>query len=297
MRFLFGTLAATLILGGGLVAWGLPDTETRSRDLAALTGNVERGAYIARLSGCIACHTNQKQAGGVLAGGAPIETGFGTFRAPNITPHRTDGIGSWTLDDFSTALTEGKNPEGEYYYPAFPYAFYARLSDQDIVDLWAAVRSVPAVSGDSSEHDIAFPFSVREGIAVWRMMNFDPQPLEQVAGKSDIWHRGRYIARAAAHCGACHTPRDVFGGRKLDERFTGGEGPDGSKAPEIIGETLESRGWTREDLIYTLRTGVTPKGDVFGGAMREVVRDGTRYWSDSDLAALVEYLYDPESGK
>jgi mono/diheme cytochrome c family protein len=292
-RFWLGAGVAAL-LSGGAVLWLTEEPTVAARDLSGRTGEVNRGAYVARLSGCIACHTDSRNGGAVLAGGAAIETAFGRFYAPNITPHPEDGIGAWTLAEFSRALTAGVGPDGRHYFPAFPYAFYTRLSDQDVVDLWAAVRSVPAVVGGPPEHDLQFPFGWTRGIAVWKRLYFEPGPPMSAEERSSSWTRGRYLADAAAHCGACHTPRTLFGGRDLARKFEGGIGPGNEKIPPITPEALKAEGWTEDALAYAFRTGLTPAGDSLGGSMAEVIRDGTRYWSDQDIAALVEYLMEPE---
>ena len=118
--------------------------------------------------------------------------------------------------------------------------------------------------------------------------------LEDVAGQSLSWNRGRYLARGPGHCGACHTPRNVFGARQTDRRYAGGVGPGDEKIPAITPAALAAEGWTRDDLVFALRSGVLPDGDVFGGSMAEVVRESTRFWSDEDLAALVEYILNAE---
>jgi len=60
-------------------------------------GDAARGAYLARASGCISCHTNAVTAGPALAGGAPLDTPFGSFvPKKNITPHLQAGIGFWS---------------------------------------------------------------------------------------------------------------------------------------------------------------------------------------------------------
>lgn len=299
MRIVVWTVAgvALLVGGGVLAAWVFAGPEVAVRDLSGPTGDVDRGAYVARLSGCIACHTDIKNNGPVLAGGAELKTDFGSFYAPNITPHPEDGIGGWTLADFGRALTAGENPEGDHYFPSFPYPFYTRLSNRDIVDLWAAVGSVPAVAGGPPPHSLRFPFGFRFGVAAWKHLFFEPGELQPVAGKSDSWQRGRYLALGPAHCGACHTPRNALGGRRTDRRYQGGVGPDSEKIPPITPAALTANGWSADDLAYALRTGIMPDGDTFGGSMVEVVRDSTRFWSDADLAALVEYILDPEVGE
>lgn len=287
---------AAIVGSATIAATVIKAPELPGRDLTNLTGDVNRGAYVARLSGCIACHTDAKAGGGVLAGGAEIATDFGSFYAPNITPHSDDGIGNWTLTDFTRALTEGLSPDGQHYFPSFPYTFYTRLTDQDIADLWAAVRSVPPAANQPPEHGLRFPFGFHEGVGVWKAMFFDNGQLDPVADKSEAWNRGRYLARGPAHCGACHTPRNLLGGRQTNQRYAGGVGPGAEKIPTITPEALTEKGWAKDDLVYALRTGIMPDGDVFGGSMVEVVRDGTRFWSDDDLAALVEYLMDSEVG-
>jgi mono/diheme cytochrome c family protein len=292
-------LIGAIIVGAGIFgAWLFEGPSVQERNLAGLKGDVQRGAYVARLSGCIACHNDAKRGGKVLAGGAKIASDFGDFYAPNITPHPKDGIGTWSLQDFSRALTAGVNPNSEqHYFPAFPFPFYTRLKNQDIVDLWAAVQSVPSVEGKSPVHNIKFPFGYRQGVAVWDRLFFEPGELKKRPDKSEKWNRGRYLAEAPAHCGACHTPRNLLGARKTDQPFQGGVGPGKEKIPPITKTALKMQKWTPEALAFGLRSGIMPDGDTFGGSMAEVIKDSTRFWSNEDLAALAEYLFDPEDKK
>lgn len=286
-----GIFCLAALFGAGLFSyWLIQGPEVIERDLAGLKGDVQRGSYVARLSGCIGCHTNAKEGGPVLAGGAEISTDFGKFYAPNITPDPDDGIGSWSLLDFSKALTSGVSKEGNHLFPSFPYTFYKNLTDQDVVDLWAAVQSVPAIKGGPPEHGLRFPFGFHQGVGAWKRLFFDPEPLKNIPEMSEEWNRGRYLANGPAHCGACHTPRNLIGGRDTDQKYEGGVGPGKEKIPAITVDDLESNKWEKDDLMYALRTGIKPNGDVFGGSMAEVVRDGTRYWSDQDLQAIVTYL-------
>lgn len=290
----YGLIGGIALIGcGSLAVWMIEGPTVPGRDLSGLAGEVSRGAYVARLSGCIACHTDVRAGGAVLAGGAAIETKFGTFVAPNITPHPEDGIGDWTLEDFVRALTAGESPDGQHYYPSFPYAFYTRLTDQDIVDLWTAVRSVPAVAGGRRAHDLSFPFGIRQAVGAWKRLYFEIGPLPSDPRRSGEWNRGRYLAEGPGHCGACHTPRGFLGGRIPEERYAGGEGPEEEKIPPITASALIEGGWDADDLAYALRTGLKPDGDVFGGSMAGVVREGTRYWLDSDLSALTTFILKP----
>ncbi|WP_296060100.1 cytochrome c [uncultured Amphritea sp.] len=258
----------------------------------AKAGNVARGAYLARASGCIACHTNVEAGGPALAGGAPLKTPFGTFYAPNLTTDKQHGIGNWTLEDFATALRSGVSPEGKPYYPAFPYNFYTKLSDQDVADLWAAFQTVPSVNKASTPHELSFPYNVREGLNLWQSLFFEAGRYTPAEGQEEQFNRGKYLVESAAHCAACHSPRNLFGALDEDNSFAGtksmleGEG----SIPAITPEALKSAGWSQIDLSYALKSGIEPDGDVFGGSMAEVVRDGTAFLQKEDLDAIAHYL-------
>jgi len=233
----------------------------------------------------------------VLAGGGPLKTPFGTFYAPNITMDRQNGIGAWTLEQFSAALTLGVTPEGENYYPAFVYPNYTRLSDQDIVDLWAAFKTVPAVASSPPAHEIGFPFNQRILINIWKRLFFAPGRYVPDPSRSVQWNRGRYLVTGPGHCGACHTPRNLFGAPDAARRLQGtAKGAHQEKVPAITGEALRKGGWTKETLVFSLRTGSKPDGDVFSGSMGDVVRDGTRWLSDADLNAISDYLMSVQNG-
>ncbi|MCT4656002.1 MAG: cytochrome c [Cohaesibacter sp.] len=262
-------------------------------DLDMVKGVPERGAYLARMSGCIACHTNFKGGGKPLAGGVALKTDFGTFYSPNLTTHKIEGIGDWTVNDFAKAVRQGVSPEGRPYYPAFPYPFYTKMSDQDIADLWAAFQTVPAVVDASKSQDLGFPFNVRALLKLWRMLFFDQASFEPKEGKSEMWQRGQYIVEGPAHCAACHTPRNLLGARQAELELHGADKlPDGGKSPSITASALKKRGWDKDSLSYALQSGLTPQGDVFGGSMGEVVRDGTAFLSQQDREAIAIYLLD-----
>lgn len=293
-RLFFGTGAIAVSAAFGFVVLTVwPIGATPSPELANLTGDVNRGAYLARASGCIACHTNP-EGGAPLAGGVSLDTPFGTVYSPNLTAHPEQGIGSWTVEQFAVAVRQGISPEGEPYYPAFTYPFYADFTDQEIADLWAAFQTVPAVETPSRASEMAFPFNQRAGLKLWRALyQFDPLT-EPVEGKSDSWNRGKWLVEGATHCAACHTTRNLLGGRKVaTAKFAGSDMlPGGGKAPPIDTASLVQEGWDAGSLSYALKTGITPSGDAFGNAMGEVVLFGTQFLSAQDLDAMAEYLMD-----
>ena len=289
-RLSVGAVVLSIAAAVGLMSL-LSRPDIPSRDFTGLVGDAARGGYVARMAGCIACHTDSAGGGAFLAGGAPIKTPFGTFRAPNITPHPQDGIGGWTLADFAATLTRGTSPDGTPYYPVFPYPAYTKMTDQDIADLWAAMKTVPPAPGGRAEHDVLFPFHVRTALRAWQTLFLEAGPFEPDPGRGDLWNRGAYIVSGPGHCVACHTPRNIFGARLHDGHLTGSaDGPGSEKVPAITASALRAAGWTEANIAWALRTGLTPDGDSLSGSMGEVVRHGTAWLSDGDLRAIAHYL-------
>lgn len=298
MRPIMKIVAAAAVLGAGgvaaLAAWPIGVEP----DPIDLPGDAQRGAYLARASGCIACHTDFEQGGAPLAGGAPLQTDFGTFYPPNITTDPDYGIGAWTVADFARAVRQGIGPDGAPYYPTFTYPFYADFTDQQVADLWAAFQTVSPVADSAPAHDIGFPFNQRWGLKLWRAAYQHDPETEPVGGRSDAWNRGRELVRGAAHCGACHTRRNLAGARVLDSIFSGNDAlPGGNDAPSIRPGDLVDGGWTVTNLAYALATGITPSGDTFGGSMGEVVAGGTRFLTPADRTAMATYLFDNAIGE
>lgn len=293
-RLGLGAAVFAAVVSGALAAWPIG----RNSGPIALVGDVNQGAYLARASGCIACHTNVEAGGAALAGGVKLQTPFGTLYSPNLTTDPDHGIGNWTIDAFAKAVRQGISPEGYAYYPAFTYPFYGNFTDQNIADLWAAFQTVPAVSEPSKDHQMPFPFNQRWGLKLWRAAFLTAPRTKPIEGNSAVWNRGRELVGGAAHCAACHTGRNIVGARNSDtEHFMGSSSlPGGGKAPAIDYETLQMRGWTVSSLAYALRTGIKPDGDAFGGSMGEVVMYGTGFLSDQDRTAMATYLMDEHTG-
>ena len=295
MRRLFLGMGAIAVLAaiGFTVLTVWPIGAAPSPELANLTGDVNKGAYLARASGCIACHTNP-EGGAPLAGGVELETPFGSLYSPNLTTDPVHGIGDWTIDQFAMAVRQGISPDGEPYYPAFTYPFYQNFTDQEIADLWAAFQTVPPVAEPSRGPEMPFPFNQRASLKIWRALFLRPPRTDPVPENGDLWNRGRQLVEGATHCGACHTGRNILGARNVDtEHFKGSDMlPGGGKAPAIDYETLQARGWDVDSLAYSLQTGITPSGDAFGNAMGEVVLYGTQFLTEEDRKAIATYLLD-----
>lgn len=253
---------------------------------------LERGAYIFIAADCQTCHTDVKNKGAPMAGGRALSTPFGIFYSPNITPDTETGIGNWTDEDFVRALREGVSPEGDYYFPVFPYPSYTQMTDQDIRDLKAYLFSLPPAKQANKEHEVDFPFGWRFTLGPWQWMNFTTGAFVPDPDKGPVWNRGAYLVRALGHCGECHTPRGWLGGTDVDYEMSGTpDGPEGEKVPNVTPHPeTGTGGWERADIIRVLRTGMLPDGDYAGSLMGEVVDTSTSKLTDADRDAIAEYL-------
>jgi mono/diheme cytochrome c family protein len=288
MRRWLMVVGVLLVAGVGAGLYLLRPVEGPPRDLT-LVGDVERGNYLIRLGGCVACHTDTENGREFLSGGAGLETPFGTFVPPNITSHPQAGIGSWTLAQFNDAMSNGRGPRG-HLYPAFPYENYALMSDQEIADLYAALMATEPVAEPAPANQVPFPFSIRYAMAGWQNLFFSPERFSPEPGRSDTYNRGKYLAYGPAHCVACHTPRNGLGALEWDKALTGSPGGTGGRAPDITRSALLEEGYDAASLAQTLLDGFTPGFDVLGGPMGEVITDSTALWTDADRAALAEFL-------
>jgi len=255
----------------------------------ATAGDAKRGLYIANASGCVGCHTAERKDATPYAGGRALKTPFGTFYGPNITPHPTAGIGRWSEADLVRAVRLGERPDGAHYFPAFPYASFAQISDGDLRDLWAYLRSLPPNATANQPHDLRFPFGWRFLVTGWKWLYFRPGAFVADPKQSAQVNRGAYLVNVLGHCGECHTPRNFLGGLNRD-RLLGGTkaGPDGKRIPNITQARLKK--WNDAELKEFLLTGMTPDFDSANSTMMEVVQNTTGKLTPEDLAAMIAYL-------
>ncbi|HEY8580426.1 MAG TPA: cytochrome c, partial [Beijerinckiaceae bacterium] len=212
----------------------------------------------------------------------------GSFYAPNISQHPTDGIGRWSAADLANAMMGGVSPDGGHYYPAFPYASYAHMKREDVRDLMAFLRTTPAVEGKAPAHALAFPFNIRRTLGVWKALFLDQTPLRDDPAQSAEWNRGRYLTEALSHCAECHSPRNVLGGVVESQRYAGGPDLEGEGwVPNITPHRLKD--WTKADMEQVLQLGLTPEGDSVGGSMASVVRNMSQLPA-ADRAAIATYV-------
>lgn len=250
-------------------------------------GNAKKGEYVAKAAGCVACHTDTKPGSIPFAGGRTLDTPFGTFYGPNITPDRETGLGSWSEADFRRAIHLGERSDGSNYFPAFPYPSFTGMADADVRDLWAYLRSLPATKQASRPHDLRFPFGWRFLVTFWKWLFFAPGPPLATAPTGVTVSRGSYLVRTLGHCGECHTPRNFLGAPLSDRMLAGAKLAEG-RTPNLTPTRLKK--WTDGDLTKFLKTGLTPDGDVAAETMSEVVLNTTNQVTPDDLAALILYL-------
>jgi mono/diheme cytochrome c family protein len=258
---------------------------------AAAQDVVQRGEYLVRAGGCVSCHTVP---GGLpFAGGRALATPFGTFYSPNITPDPETGIGRWTDAQFLRALREGRRPDGASYFPVFPYPSFTNIGNADVLAIKAYLFSLTPARQTNRAHDVALPFSWRFLQIGWRLLFFREGPYLADPSHDATYNRGAYLVTALAHCGECHTPRNMLGAVKPTLALAGThDGPDGQTVPNITPDRKTGIGdWGSDDIVTLLKTGRTPEESAVKGAMREAVQDGLRFLTDADLQAIATYLW------
>lgn len=282
----------TIFLGvlGLSVAWGLTRPQHISEaDVAGLTGDAAAGEAVFWAAGCASCHSAEDASGDdrlILAGGQAFPSDFGTFHAPNISTDTTHGIGDWSLAEFLTALQNGISPDGDHYYPAFPYTAYRLATQQDLADLFAFMQTLPASDTASLPHEVSFPFNIRRAVGLWNVL-FLPDDFTVTEDLSEEATRGRYLSETLAHCGECHTPRNALGALDRSAWLQGA--PDPSGRGTIPALTPDSLTWSEDQIAAYLNDGFTPEFDSAGGHMRSVIANMAELPA-ADRAAIAAYL-------
>jgi mono/diheme cytochrome c family protein len=288
---LFYALAAVAALLLAAIGWNWPREHfvpsASAADHAPTAANLARGAYLARAGDCMACHT--ARGGAEYAGGRPLDTPFGRLYAPNITPDPATGIGAWNADDFWRALHNGKSRDGRLLYPAFPYTNYTKITRPDADALFAYLQSLPPVRQASRPHALRFPYNRQLMLAGWRLLYFKPGVFAADTRRDAAWNRGAYLVEGLGHCSACHSSRNSLGAS--EGTLTGGLIQTlGWYAPSLASNAEAGLGnWDQAHIVQLLKTGVSPRGAVFG-PMAEVVSKSLQYLSDADVAAMAGYL-------
>lgn len=296
-RALRRTAAALLALVGCAAAYAYLSAPgyTRPPALESLDVSVERGRYLALAGNCATCHT--ADGGETYAGGTEFHTPFGVLFSSNITMDKKTGIGTWSFEDFHASMKRGIRPDGSHLYPAFPYTDFALLTDADLASIFLYLRTLPAISKETPDNKLAFPFNQRALLAGWKLLFADAEAYQPDTQQSAEWNRGAYLVEGIGHCGACHTPRNLFGAERESLALTGGRYMDeirfGYHRPWFaVNLTQHERGLadrSEKDIMDYLKHGVSANS-VVHGPMREVVMNSTRHLTEADLKAIAVYL-------
>jgi len=252
------------------------------------TDPIARGRYLAEAADCKSCHTAAD--GNPFAGGRAFKLPFGTLYTTNITSDKTTGIGEWTDAEFVDAVRNGVGRRVGRLYPAMPYASYAYMTDADVLAIKAYLMTVPAVERVRTPDTLKFPYNQRWLMAIWSGLFKPGKSFEPIAGQSPEWNRGAYLVEAMAHCGDCHTPRNLLQALNNAKKFAGGEA-EGWTAYNITSDKNSGvGGWTDDELAHYLATGHAQGRGTASGPMAEAVELSFANMTPSDIRAMVAYV-------
>ncbi len=261
---------------------------------AGSTGLIERGAYLARLGDCEACHSVPGQL--AFSGGLRMQTPIGAIYTTNITPDETDGIGRFSLADFDRALRYGV-ANGHSLYPAMPFASYYNTKPEDVQALYAYFRyAVAPAHVPNRSGGIPFPLSMRWPLTYWRWFFASrPAPFRAPADEDAGLAQGAYFVDGLGHCGECHTPRNVFMQLTAVTRSAGPQYLRGAVIESYFAPSLRGNGpgslqdWSEEELTQFLRAGTNTRASAFG-SMSDVIIHSTQHMTEADAKATAHYL-------
>lgn len=254
---------------------------------------IARGKALVEAGGCASCHTADPAK--PFAGGKRIGTAFGPVYSRNLTPDRETGIGAWSDADFTRAVRYGVAPDGSYYYPAFPYPYFTRMTKNDTLAIRAYLATLTPVNNIVKPPELRWPLNYRVVMRLWNYLYFRPGLFEPDQLKSAEWNRGGYLVTGLGHCGSCHTPKNYFGADRPSLDLTGNK-VGGWFAPRLDGaERSGLKSWSAKDIVEYLESGRNPKSHA-DGLMAQVIVDSTSKMSDADIRAIAVYLKDLPAG-
>ncbi|HYV45555.1 MAG TPA: diheme cytochrome c-553 [Myxococcaceae bacterium] len=202
----------------------LPAVALAAEKVPAPADRIERGRYLVTIAACNDCHTPLKfdqelkmpvpDMSRMLSGhpeGAPdpsseykgsdmliigptltsFKLQFGVVYSPNLTPDKATGLGGWTEEMFLSALRTGKHMggSGRAILPPMPWAWFGRMTDEDLKAIFAYLRSIPAVKNEVPPPKV--PAAALDGISVSTQKLVERMKgAEQTTGKKSQSRKG-----------------------------------------------------------------------------------------------------------
>ena len=254
---------------------------------------IARGKALTDAADCASCHTADPAK--PFAGGKRIDTPFGGIYSPNLTPDRDTGLGGWSDDEFYRALHDGIARDGSRYYPAFPYPNFTKITRDDVLAIRAYLATLTPFRNPQQPPELRWPLNYRVVMRGWNLLFFRRGEFEANPNKSEQWNRGAYLVEGAAHCGGCHTPKNIFGADKRGQPYGGGL-VQGWFAPRLDGaERSGLKSWSVDDIVEYLQSGRNGRSHA-ASLMAEVVVNSTSKMSDADVRAIAVYLKELPAG-
>ena len=250
---------------------------------------VKRGEYLARAADCMVCHT--APGGQAYAGGLAIPLPFGgTLYSTNITADKDTGIGGYSDQDFLNAVQRGVRKDGARLYPAMPYPSYTYMTDADALAIKAYLLSQPPAHAVNRADTLGFPYNQRWAMAIWSFFFNADTRFAPNTSQSAQWNRGAYIAEALAHCGECHTPRNLAFALDNRKKFAGAVTA-GWHAYNITPDKGTGIGaWSDDEVFDYLAHGHASARGTAAGPMGEAVDESFSQMAPEDIHALVSFV-------
>jgi len=249
---------------------------------------IARGEYLARAADCMVCHTSPS--GKPYAGGFAFNLPFGTLYSTNVTPDKETGIGNYTDAQFLAALRRGVRSDGARLYPAMPFTSYTFLTDTDALAIKAYLFSLAPVHAPTKTDTLSFPFNQRWLLGIWSWLFNSDRRFQANPAQSPEWNRGAYVSEALAHCGECHTPRNLAFALDNRKKF-GGAVTAGWRAYNITSDRGTGIGAWHEDVFVYLSEGHAMAHGTAAGPMGEAVDESLSHMAPEDVRAVVTYLH------
>jgi mono/diheme cytochrome c family protein len=290
MKRVLQVLVALAIVGFG--AFWFLTTPIPPVQIAAVAKppDLKNGELLFHAGGCISCHAAAGEAGSP-SGGKPLVTPIGTLYPPNLTPDADTGLGNWQFHEFVAAMREGKDRDGSNLIPAFPYTSYRNMNLEDLSDLFAYLKSLPAVKNEVPENQVIALALVRRGLTLWKAAALGGETWKPDPAQSAGWNRGSYLVNGPGHCQECHTPRTLIMAADSSRMFLGGAHPEGTgKVPSIRGLVERGRYKDAADLVLAFQNGELLGYDKMASGGMGAVQTNLSKLPEPDLQAISEYL-------